>query len=101
MLVGLHRQHISEVTVIRIPASNCGIYSLKPGTMRVSKIGARGTSSLVPTIVVRIWRIITECIPGFDGAPDVMGPMGRYVYSLSSVPTNYTHSNLAIVRQLC
>ncbi|KAI8996557.1 amidase signature enzyme [Trametes punicea] len=46
---------------LRIPASFCGIYSLKPGWSRVSMTGIQGT-----------W-------PGFEGIRTVAGPMGRSV----------------------
>ncbi|KAI0675519.1 amidase signature enzyme [Trametes maxima] len=46
---------------LRIPASFCGIYSLKPGWGRVSMTGVQGT-----------W-------PGFEGIRTVAGPMGRSV----------------------
>ncbi|KAI0367051.1 amidase signature enzyme [Pilatotrama ljubarskyi] len=46
---------------LRIPASFCGIYSLKPGWSRISMTGVQGT-----------W-------PGFEGIHTVAGPMGRSV----------------------
>ncbi|KAH9888812.1 amidase signature enzyme [Cubamyces lactineus] len=46
---------------LRIPASFCGIYSLKPGWSRISMTGVQGT-----------W-------PGFEGIRTVAGPMGRTV----------------------
>ncbi|TBU30665.1 amidase signature domain-containing protein [Dichomitus squalens] len=46
---------------LRIPASFCGIYSLKPGWGRISTAGAIGT-----------W-------PGFEAIRTVAGPMGRSV----------------------
>ncbi|KAH9890395.1 amidase signature domain-containing protein [Cubamyces lactineus] len=45
----------------QIPASFCGIYSLKPGWSRISMTGMQGT-----------W-------PGFEGIRTVAGPMGRSV----------------------
>ncbi|KAI0629270.1 amidase signature enzyme [Trametes polyzona] len=49
---------------LRIPASFCGVYSLKPGWGRVSMAGVQGT-----------W-------PGFEGIHTVAGPMGRSVDDL-------------------
>ncbi|EAU90351.1 amidase [Coprinopsis cinerea okayama7 len=49
---------------LRIPATYCGIYSLKPGYGRISYFGARGP------------------VPGFDGIRTVAGPMGRSVEDL-------------------
>lgn len=46
---------------IRIPASYCGIYSLKPSTGRVSAHGARG------------------CRPGFEAIRVAYGPMARSI----------------------
>ncbi|KAI9064095.1 amidase signature enzyme [Trametes sanguinea] len=46
---------------LRIPASFCGIYSLKPGWSRISMTGVQGT-----------W-------PGFEAIRTVAGPMGRSV----------------------
>ncbi|KAJ7693428.1 amidase [Mycena rosella] len=44
---------------LRIPASYCGIYSLKPGVGRTSDYGAK------------------ESFPGFEGVKSVCGPMAR------------------------
>ncbi|PPQ65493.1 hypothetical protein CVT26_000133 [Gymnopilus dilepis] len=49
---------------LRIPAAYCGIYSLKPGSGRISYAGAKGP------------------VPGFDGVVTVAGPMGRSVADL-------------------
>ncbi|TEB29057.1 amidase [Coprinellus micaceus] len=46
---------------LRIPAAYCGIYSLKPGSGRVSYVGARGP------------------VGGFEGIKTVAGPMARSV----------------------
>ncbi|KAJ7347086.1 amidase [Mycena albidolilacea] len=49
---------------LRIPASYCGVYSLKPGVGRVSDYGAK------------------ESFPGFDGIKSVCGPMARCIDDL-------------------
>ncbi|PCH34896.1 amidase [Wolfiporia cocos MD-104 SS10] len=49
---------------LRIPAAYCGIYSFKPVRGRICKTG------------------VTECLPGFDGVPDVAGPLARSVDDL-------------------
>ncbi|OBZ73562.1 putative amidase PB8B6.03 [Grifola frondosa] len=49
---------------LRIPASFCGIYSLKPGAGRISTQGMQTTT------------------PGFEGVRTVTGPMGRSVDDL-------------------
>ncbi|KXN86624.1 Fatty acid amide hydrolase 1 [Leucoagaricus sp. SymC.cos] len=52
---------------LRIPAAYCGIYSLKPGSQRISYGGARGPNT------------------GFEGIKSVAGPMGRSVEDLELV----------------
>ncbi|KAG5634768.1 hypothetical protein H0H81_000838 [Sphagnurus paluster] len=52
---------------LRIPAAYCGIYSLKPGTSRISPAGARSP------------------VDGFEGVQTVVGPMGRSVEDLKLV----------------
>ncbi|KAF9054357.1 amidase [Panaeolus papilionaceus] len=52
---------------LRIPAAYCGIYSLKPGSGRVSYIGAKGP------------------VGGFDGVVTVAGPMARSVKDVELV----------------
>ncbi|KAI0065501.1 amidase [Artomyces pyxidatus] len=49
---------------LRIPASYCGIYALKPGFGRVAAEGSRGPN------------------PGFEAVPAVTGPMARSVNDL-------------------
>ncbi|KAG5647829.1 hypothetical protein DXG03_007753 [Asterophora parasitica] len=52
---------------LRIPATYCGIYSLKPAASRISDAGAGGP------------------VPGFEGIKTVLGPMGRSVDDLQLV----------------
>ncbi|KAF9453524.1 amidase signature enzyme [Macrolepiota fuliginosa MF-IS2] len=49
---------------LRIPTAYCGIYSLKPGSQRVTYGGGKGPN------------------PGFEGIKSVAGPMGRSVQDL-------------------
>ncbi|KDR65722.1 hypothetical protein GALMADRAFT_260127 [Galerina marginata CBS 339.88] len=52
---------------LRIPATYCGLYSLKPASGRISFAGAKGP------------------VPGFDGIATVAGPMGRSVADLELI----------------
>ena len=62
---------------LRIPAAYCGVYSLKPGSGRVSYVGARSK----PFDLIRLTHAFHHrnvgSVKGFDAVPAVAGPMGR------------------------
>lgn len=63
---------------LRIPAAYCGIYSLKPGSGRVSYVGARGP------------------VGGFESIKTVAGPMARSVVCLFRTNSRGFNSCLAV-----
>jgi Asp-tRNA(Asn)/Glu-tRNA(Gln) amidotransferase A subunit family amidase len=64
---------------LRIPASYCGVYTLKPSVQRICDRGAKGTHNIYSSVTKVLMSCFAGPTPGFEAVKIVVGPMARYV----------------------